>query len=256
MKFFLFALVVFLTLACDGQNLKSKNLKSSKFQTDSVTGIWISEVYLDEITKSKSIFEKRNLEPGMLGFEIKRSDLESKDLTLYGFTSHEGGIDIAINFNTKNNKFTFDNTASIKLFNEPVEVNFINKQKLNLFFLNSKNLITYRKVTDLQTELRKILFEGEFESVIDKRKFSFNRKGFLKGFSNKLTFEVLYDFSSNLEFDAIIMYKDIDSNNISKGDVYTYKFDSDTLRLYYVKTNWETLEHRVEGLKFELVKTK
>lgn len=257
-KVLLFLLFIVLTMRCGSQHIKTEKndpiLNKTDNQTELLPGLWMSDSYLRKIEMTRSVYVNKNSEPKILGFLFKQENLKSSDALLYGFTSHEGGIEIPIYFSHSSNKFVRDEKRISKSsnFNEPFELNLIDNNKLEVKFFQNNRTEIYRKVEDEQTELRRVLFEGGFKSIDNNGKFTFNRTGTLTGFDGKMTFEVVFDFGLDIEFDAIVMYKEKEGGNWSDGEMYKYEFDSDTLKLYHVNTNWETMNHKVGELRYKL----
>ncbi len=254
MRSVLFVLGIVLAVGCGGQNTKNQISESVDKQSELLVGSWMSDMYLQKIEETRSVYANKDSEPKILGLLFKEENLKSDNALLYGFTSHEGGIEIPIHLNPSGDKFLYDEERANKSsnFNNPFELNLIGNNKLEVKFFQNQRTEIYRKVKDEQTELRRLLFEGDFKSIDDGKKFSFNRTGTLAGFDEKMTFEVIYDFGLNIEFDAIVMYKKIEAGNWSDGEVYKYEFNSDTLKLYHVNANWETLNYEIGELRYEL----
>jgi hypothetical protein len=259
MRILLLALGIVLTSGCGGQNVKTENEnqisgKPNK-QSELLIGLWMSDMFLNKIEATKSVYINKSSEPKILGFMVKGENLKSNSATIYMFTSHEGGIEIPIYFNNSINKFVYDEKRSVQSsnFNESFELNLIDNNKLEVKFRNNHKEM-YRKVEGEQDELRRLLFEGEYISIDNNKKFTFNRTGSLTGFDGKMSYEVIYDFGLNIEFDAIVIYKEKEGGNWPDGEIYKYEFDSDTLKLYFVNTNWETMNHKIGGLSHKLIK--
>lgn len=260
MRLSLLALGFILNVGCGGQNIKTENedqIADRSKQSERLLGTWMSDRYLNEIQASRSVYKNQTSEPKILGFMVRKENLKSNEASLDGFNSHEGGIEIPIYFNSSINKFIYDETKSnhFSNFNESFELKLLDNDKLEMRFENGSKEI-YRKVEDIETELRRLLFEGEFISIDDNKRFIFDRAGSLRGLNGKKSFEVIYDFGLNIEFDAIIIYNEKEGRSWSDGEIYKYEFDSDTLKLYYVNTNWVTMDHKVGELRYKLKKTK
>ncbi len=259
---FFLALYVMLTMRCGSQHVKVEKstpiLDETEEQIELLSGLWMSDSYLQKVEKTKSVYANKSSEPKILGFLLKSENLKSDSAYIFGFTSHEGGYEIPICFNSSKSKFAYDpkriNQSSN--FIDPFELNLIDSNKLEIKFLQNNHSEVYRKVHDVQSELRRILFEGEFRSSDSKKDFIFAHNGTLTGFENEANFEVIYDFGLNIEFDAIVMYKGNKNGNWSDGEIYKFEFVSDTLKLYRVNTNWENMDHKIEDFGYKLKRIK
>jgi len=220
-------------------------------------GEWLHDNYLRNIEKTKSIYLNRNLDSLLFGFTLNKENLLSDTAYLFGYTEHEGGYGNPIIFDFQKNRFVSD---SKRLMNNsgipsvPFELKVINDSTVEMFFPESKITDTFRKVTDIQSGLRKILFAGNYISIDKKKKFSFDKNGNLKGFNNYVYYDLAYDFGEGIDYDAIIFFKTEAGGNWSMGDVYKFEFVSDTIKLYHVKTDWNNMEHKIGGLAYTLIR--
>jgi hypothetical protein len=265
-KLFMLISVFVAITACSTQNNKSNNstepsetIKIDKKQlikqAELLDGYYLSDNYLKNIEKTRSIYLNREYKTKLFGFTLKKENLLSDSAGLFGYTVHEGGLDCPLIFDFDKSIFVND-LKSVKEFDdikEPFELSLTADNIVQMYFPESKQTDLYRKVTDDQTELRKILFEGEYLSGDQQNKYSFKRDGSLKGFDDKKYYEVVYDFSLGIEYDAIIFFNK-KRGNWSDGDMYKYEFSSDTLKLYHIKTDWDNLEHKIGDITFTLIK--
>lgn len=262
-----FVLIIFVfTIGCNSQNNSTNSTTKSnnnfdkeqlKKQVALLDGEWLSDNYLRNIEKTKSIYLNKEPNTKLFGFTLNKENLLSDSANLFGFVVHEGGYESPIIFDYKKNKFVYDSKRSKEnsgIPSCPFELTVINDSIIEMFFPETKTTDTYRKVTDIQTGLRKILYTGNYNSIDKKKKISFDKNGTVKGFDNKVYYELAYDFTEGIEQDAIILYKTKEGGNWSTGDVYKFEFNSNTLKLYHVKTDWNNLEHKIEGLTNTLIK--
>jgi hypothetical protein len=258
---FLIALCATAT-GCDGQrvNKKKDDLVAEKKNNlaSLLSGYWMSDSYLKKLEETKSVFANRNNESDVLGFLLKKENLKSDTACIFAFNSHEGGIEMPIHFDPSTNKFVSDSERNGEpvSFTEAFQLNLLNDKKIELNFLKTKQSRIFRKVPDIQSELRRILFEGVFESIDNKKKFSFTNTGEVTGFGDRRNFEVIYDFGLNIEFDAIALYNGKESGNWSDAEIYKYEINSDTVKLYHVNTNWENMNHKIDDLRYVLKRIK
>ncbi len=237
----------------DVQNIdKSELIK----EADYLDGFWLIDNYLSNIEKTKSIYHNRDYGTLLYGFVLQKDNLITDSPYLYGFTDHEGGYDAPLIFNYKKNKFENDlsRTKKFDSFQQPFVLMPVNDSLIDIVYTQTKQKEAYRKVVDIQTELRRILFEGKYVLTHSDEKVSFNRNGKLTGFQDKIYFELVADFGLGIQYDAIILFDDNKKSNWSDGDLYKFEFVSDTIKFYHVETEWENLNHEVGGLVYELVR--
>lgn len=261
-------LILVFTTGCNSQNneinSKTNSTDNNNFdktqlikQAALLDGEWLHDNYLRNIEKTKSIYLNRNLDSLLFGFTLNKENLLSDTAFLFGYTVHEGGYGNPIIFDFQKNKFVSDSKRlkdNSGIPSVPFELTVINDSIVDMFYPEFKITDTYRKVTDIQTGLRKILFAGNYISIDKKRKFSFDKNGNLKGFDNYVYYDLAYDFGEGIEYDALIFFKTKAGGNWSMGDVYKFEFVSDTIKLYYVKTDWENMEHKIGGLTYTLIR--
>lgn len=264
-NWFIIILIIAIAISCNNKgntiNTESKSIDSIVNKEQLITqaklldGYWISNNYLSEIEKTKSIYLNRQYDSKLFGFTLDKKNLLSDTAYLNGFTDHEGGYGSPLIFDFKKNTFVNDLKRLEKSASLPdsFELQIINENLIEMVS-KAKFIDKYRKVVDDQTELRKILFAGNYTSTDSHKKFSFDKNGSLQGFDNKVYYELAYDFGEGISYDAIILYKSKKGGNWSDGDLYKFEFISDTLKLYHVKQNWESMQHTIEGLAYKLVK--
>ncbi|MCF8298693.1 MAG: hypothetical protein K9J13_14185 [Saprospiraceae bacterium] len=241
-------------------NIKTDSIPINKEQlieqSNLLDGFWLTNNYLLQIENSKSIYLSREYDTKLYGFILEKENLLSDSAWLHGFTEHEGGYSSLLIFDYKKNIFINDlkRKEDYSSFPESFELKITKNNLLEMYFPNSKTTDTYRKVIDNQTELRRILFEGNYYSSNNERKFSFNQNGLLDGFDDKVYYELVVDFLEGIFYDAIILFPTEDGGNWPDGDMYKYEFDNDTLKLYYIKADWNNFEHEVGDISYKLIK--
>lgn len=242
-------LLVILTIGCTkNRDTKSTVDNNAKVKlADQLDGYWLSESYLVDIEKSRSIFESGAYETKFWGFKLEKENLLSESPMINGFTEHEGGYGGSLKFDSLESIFSF--------INEPTELKLIDSNHLELDFGDKKDL--YRKVSDEQTELRRLLFEGKFRNVIrDNHVIEFTKEGLIKGLNQEKYFDLVYDFGEGINYDVSIFYPSRDSSGIwTRGNLYHFKIKSDTIKLYRITPDWDEMNHKIGDLEFVLVKS-
>lgn len=268
-KFLLFTIALLL-LSCSGRTSKIKEIKSfnktkkldSNLKTELITeaksieGTYITKSYLTNIKKTKSIYESKKMDSqSLFGFSLDLENLKSSSPFLYGYLVHEGGYDSPIIFDSLKKRFIYYESLKNEFDNEKDIFEINHKQNdIELYFPNThKNEIYKKVIPDIETELRQILIEGNYLDA-DKRSIIFKKNGDVLNFKDYVFFEVIYDFSLGIQFDAVIFFKSKEGGNWSHGDIYKFEISNDTLNLNFVQTNWDNLEHNIESKTIALKK--
>jgi hypothetical protein len=111
-------------------------------------------------------------------------------------------------------------------------------------------------VVDDQTELRKILFEGQFKDLRTNTAIAFSADGKINGLDKETYFELAYDFGEGFFYDVGIFYPNKHSSGTwTRGELFHFKINTDTVKLFKIKPDWEGLEHKIGGIKYVLVKS-
>jgi len=252
---------LFLTLilvSCDNRPTTTENLQDeSKNYIDnnrivelsqSLHGLWISDNYLNNIEKNKSIFLSRKYDTKIQGFYLDKTALQTDSAFLEGFTDHEGGYSSPIIYDNEKDKFVNDmaRLSDYATFPDPFELNFDGKGKIEMYFPKTKKSDNYRKVnSDFQTEIRRLLIAGNYKAIYDNSEIQFDNNGEVHNFKDFKYYELVADFGLNIEYDAIVFFKTLKGGNWSDGEIYKFEFLSNSLQLQHVKTNWETMEHGI-----------
>lgn len=138
---------------------KPKTL-SKKEMARELHGFWMGKNYLEQIEKTKSIYKARNYKTSIWAFTLDSTNLLSDSAFLNGFTDHEGGYGAFLKFNKNEALFESDpgrneefSTFQGKDFKLKIE-----QETLQFVFEKGENTELYRRVSDDQYELRRILF--------------------------------------------------------------------------------------------------
>lgn len=216
--------------------------------SDSISGTWVSDQYLEKVKKTKSVYANKIYTTKVLFFNLNQKELLEGSAKLYGFSQHEGGIDTVIKFDkdkkefVKNGEQKGDNVT----FKEDFELKLNAQNKLEMYFPIEKKTDVYQKLkTDLQTELRNILFAGNYSEKGSNSKVSFSADGKVN-FKDYTDYEVVYDFATGPNFDGIILHK----GNIR--DFYQYKISGENLELQLMQGNENNLNLIAKGPKYIL----
>lgn len=216
----------------------------------SLHGLWISDNYLNDIVKNKSIYLSRKYDTKIQGFHLDKTALQTDSAFLEGFTDHEGGYSSPIKYDNEKDKFVNDmaKLSDYATFPNPFELNFDGKEKMEMYFPKTKKSDNYRKVnSDFQTEIRRLLMAGNYKAIHDNSEIQFDNNGKVHHFKDFKYYELVADFGLNIEYDAIVFFKTLKGGNWSDGEIYKFEFVSNSLHLQHVKTNWETMEHEISA---------
>lgn len=223
-------------------------------QVSQITGNWVSDQYLENIKKTKSVYQNKMYGTKVLFFNLDKNELETSSAMLHGFTDHEGGYDVAIKFNDEKNEFVKDDSKKTDdpTFKDSFELK-PNQTKLEIYFSQTKKTETYQKLsTDLDTELRKILFAGNYTDADSQSKIKFSNNGQVS-FKDYKSYKVIYDFTTGPDFDAVIFYKSKENGN-ENGDLYQFKITGKTLELQFMQGDRNGPTYKANGKKIILIK--
>lgn len=231
---------------------ENKNIIDNKRIVDlsqSLHGLWISDNYLNNIEKNKSIFLSRKYDTKIQGFYLDKTTLQTDSAFLEGFTDHEGGYTSPIKYDNEKDKFVNDiaRLPEYATFPDPFELNFDDKGKIKMYFPKTNKSDNYRKVnSDFQTEIRGLLIAGSYNAISDNSEIQFDNNGEVHNFKDFKYYELVADFGLNIEYDAIVFFKTLKGGNWSDGEIYKFEIVSNKLYIQHVKTNWETMEHEID----------
>lgn len=231
----------------DVESIQELNKKEDTNPFESMEGFWISDNYLKGIEKDKSIYKHRKYETTFFGFRLKNENLRSNHPVLYGFSVHEGGFDISLRYNMPNQQLVSND--------ESYDFEIRTKEdKLELYFPKTKKVESYRKMkTDKESALRKILFSGKY-STSGNQIITLTNDGQVKGFYDFKYYELIYDFTEGISYDAVIFYKNPKGGNWSQGTLYYYLIEENSIILHPVITDWDNLEHEISDESIVLSK--
>lgn len=235
----------------ENNQVESKNDFDNKLLielSENLHGLWISDSYLKNIENNKSIYLSRKYDTKIQGFYLDKKTLQTDSAFLEGFTDHEGGYSSPIRYDNLKDKFVNDlaRLSEFASFPDPFELKYDGKNILEMYFPKTKTSETYRKLnSDFQTELRRLLISGNYKTVYDNSEIQFDNDGKVHNFQDFKYYELVADFGLNIEYDAIVFFKNEKGGNWSDGEIYKFEIISKSLHLQHVKTNWETTEHKI-----------
>lgn len=219
-----------------------------------MNGLWISDSYLREIEKSKSIYQSRKYTTAWFAIQFEKENLSGEKPALYGMTEHEGGADCPLQFNKET--FQFESTEGNNFYyNDPFSISVDNAGLMEIKSANNAKTEHYRFSEDIQDAFRGILFNASysFQDSLDKE-LEFAVKGTVKGFEPYNYFELKFDFGEGFDYDLILFSTNKEENLYQNGRLFTYKFAGDVLTLNEVYPNWETMEHHISDTTITLIK--
>lgn len=230
------------------RNSSKEEQGDNKTHFEAFNGRWMTENYLKGIEKDKSIYQHRNYSTLFYGFDLRKENLASNDPVIYGFTDHEGGFEVPVKWNKANNAFTGnDGVRNLEMKTTG--------EKLELYFPQSKKTETYRKIrTDIATALREAVITGTYHTS-DNHTIQLSANGTVRGFEDYAYYELIFDFTEGIYYDAVVFFKNPKGGNWSEGELYQYRINENNLLLTPVITDWDNLEHQVGDEVILLVKT-
>jgi hypothetical protein len=253
--------LLILSVGCDkNRDSKTTNKVDNDLRitiADQLDGYWLSDSYLVDVDSSRSIYDSKNYQTKFWGFRLEKENLMSDSATINGFTEHEGGYGGSIEFDSIKKTFVnyIGNADESSFLNEPFELRLIDSTHLELDFGKKKD--RYRKISDEQIELRRLLFEGKFKDLMHNNQvIEFSRDGLIRGLDKQKYFELVFDFGEGINYDVSVFYPDKDSSGLwTNGDLFHFKITTDTLKLYRITPDWDEMNHTIGDLEYLLVKS-
>lgn len=217
-----------------------------------LAGNYVTDTYLSEIEKLKSIYKAEDYTTSMLGFELNKDSLAGKHPCLNGYSYNEGGLNASLLYNKTKNRFENNvnlNKELLPFFKSPFKINSLSETQLEIDFENRAKKEVYRKVTDIDTELRRILFEGNYIDKATSTSVNFSQNGKITGIANKHFFELLYSFEG-IDFDIVFLSSD---DQHKYDEMFHFKIEGNTLKIFKVNQDEES-GNTIGALIYELVK--
>ena len=215
-----------------------------------IEGNWIANGYIEGIKDTKSVYLNRKFKTKVLFLNLVKAELLTGSAILHGFTDHEGGHDASIKFDKKKGTFIKDETKKSQdpTFKDYFELKLNKQNKLEIHYPLLKETDFYQKLnTDLDTELRKILFAGHYIEKGSKSEVTFTADGAVT-FRGYVRYEVISDFAVSPDFDGIYLYKSKQKENWVDRDIYRFKVNGNNLELQQMKSNDVDLTYKEVGI--------
>lgn len=247
---FLFVLITILLVSCNNKAADIENdseepaekteepgFSEIKYQANQLHGLWMGNDYLNAVEKDKSIYRHRKYSTRFFGFSLEENNLLTNNPVLYGFTDHEGGYDIFLEYDKE--KQAFISRDAIEKF----EIK-LNNGIFEMYFPEYKRTEKYRKVKpDIESALRELLIAGKYKSPKHNETIILRADGKVTNFLDFEYYELIFDFTEAIEYDAIVFYSNKNGGNWSQGRVYTFEIIRGDIHMRHVETNWETHDH-------------
>ncbi|WP_326982060.1 hypothetical protein VUJ46_17880 [Chryseobacterium sp. MYb264] len=246
------ALLVAVLVSCNQQKNETSSISKENISQSETTlsttanqlrGNWISKPYIDHIKKSKAVYPYRKAAVPLF-IQLDKNELLSGAATLKGFTDHEGGYDVKLTFDESKKEFIINGTSNDPTYNDFSGIQ-PNGENLEMIYKNKTDLYE-RFDGDIQKELRKILFEGNYTDKNSSTSISFSKDGKVN-FKDYTAYQVIYDFADGTQnFDGILLERE------SLKDLYRFTITGNTLELQKMKESEESF--KPEGEKYILIK--
>ncbi|MDX2190210.1 MAG: hypothetical protein SFY32_10120 [Bacteroidota bacterium] len=227
-----------------------------KNRADSLNGYWLSDIYLQKIVQTKSIYQNREYSTLFYAIRLDKNNLLTDSAYLASHDTHEGGFGTFLRFDTTkfcftNNiskNFEYSSTGKIPYYLDP-----LNESILELKYFDKDKVERYRKIVDVETELRKILFKGKYRFENNSNEVYFGIDGRIAGLDSNSYFEPIIDFTEGIEFDCI--RTNYSKEKIEKLNFYKFQFKKDTLLLYkIINLNDENFDYKFQEVPIKLIK--
>ncbi|MES2484678.1 MAG: hypothetical protein V4581_01845 [Bacteroidota bacterium] len=219
-------------------------------EADKLKGLWLSDVFLTSVQKQKSIYKSQQAETTIFGFTIKSDSTSANKLLFNGFSDYEGGYDGIVAYHPEKKQFVHLSTGEeYEVLKQSFGLSIIENNKLQLEYENQKKE-NYRRISDIDAELRHILFEGTYTDTQSGNKVVFSKNGRVEGIEDKGFYVPLYTFDAGYEFDTVFLSL---NEKLDNFDRYHFKIDGNTISLYSIFED-ESQELSIGELMHTLVK--
>ncbi len=228
-----FAGLMLFACACNNTGSKKSkgkgnqsNVIGKKEMKSKLMGSWMNAAYLSEIKRSKSVVAGSKKVNDLLGFNIVEGENSPGGLILHGYTAHEGGMNVFLEWNDKENVFVENKNHSHAGTPRNLKIKYINVHTIELDYGNQKPNTKFRKAKNPEA-VNKILFTGTFKHKGQKVKFK--QDGNIVSQTGPYEFssyEVVQDFFG-CEVDRIKLTSEMGLS------VFHYKIKGQTVELYH-----------------------
>lgn len=247
--------------AANSKSIEKSNPLIAKFRP-LLQGTWVKKAYIDKVTETKSPMATIDEASGITIFTIDTTEMTDNVITVHaGWNNHEGG-DITLSFKAgkRPSSITFGEGELSVAVNHGDTVLTVyypgvkNKIKAYQFIrANGQKIMAVNEGFD--RAVNKALMIGRY-TLLDtatSQPVVFNINGNVTGFKDFKTYSVLVDL--NMEpMDNLDEISFVSDKKIYRS--YSFKFDSDTLKLYDTKPNADSSLLMLDKLKYKLVKLK
>lgn len=198
-----------------------------------MAGMWLSEAFLEEIKAKRSVRAATEPEP-ILGFTLRQEELTAdKGVKLYGFGTHEGGMDAPLKWDDAKGVFAHDMSQykadDFKPYPTVFELKYREANKIDMSQDGKTNAFVRAKAID--EAINELLLQGEYTGSKGNA-ISLGAGLKCSGFDKFNTYSVISDFYPNLNFDAIVFNS---GNEFKTQKLYHYKFkDAKTIDIFEV----------------------
>jgi hypothetical protein len=220
------------TTATTASTANPKTLTRAEANTK-MSGLWMSEAYLQEVKAKRSVVAATEPSP-ILGFSLRPEELNAdKDVKLYGFGTHEGGMDAPLKWDEAKGVFVHDMSQykpdDFNPFSTVFELKYREEGKIDMTQDGKTN--TFVRAKDITEAINEVLLQGEYtDSKVNTISLGADSK--CSGFNNFSTYSVQTDFFPNLNFDAIAFNS---GGEYEDQKLYHYKFkDAKTVEIFEV----------------------
>ena len=220
--------------SCGNKQVTANAAELKQLTADSLGGTWMPEEYLMAVEHGKSVWGARDVTFSFFVFWLSKQNLLSDSAAINGATEHEGGYTADLKFDSASGRFINDLSKPVmyRYIDEPFEIRLISSNLLEIYFINSNSREVYRKVTNVDEELNRILLAGVYTDLKTQESVTLNADGSILSTWTENHYALLYDFMEGIEFDALQLYNDKEQSSEFLNTLYHFKFSSDTLFLY------------------------
>ena len=213
-------------------------------------GLWLNGAFLTSVERQKSIYKSQPAENTIFGFTIQSDSTSANKLLFNGFSTYEGGYDGIIAYHPEKKQFVHLSTGEeYETLKESFSLLATGKNSLQLEYENHKKE-NYRRISDIDSALRDILFEGSYTDKLSGNTVVFNQNGNVEGIDNKGFYVPLYTFDAGYEFDTVFLAL---NETLESSDRYHFKIEGDTISLYSILED-ENEKLSIGELMYKLVK--
>lgn len=261
MKYRAFALTIAAALfivSCNKQDKTQPEAKKVLPQNTKVTaadikptaekldGLWISDVYLNTIQKTKQPFANAEHTSMLFGFTLNENNLTGTKPQLEGFSIYEGGYLYPLEFNAKG-YFELDSQKRNKYpESDLMQLAPLPDGKAEITYTKSGKKDIFRKIDAsgnndpmiITHTISAAVFAGKYTDEASGKNITFNPDGTVTGFGKYKHYAVLYAFE-DIRFDVVYFSE---NNTTPNTTDYHFVFEGNKVKLYPVVNDTEQME--------------